>query len=184
MAYKPMLQVVHVAPAAETPCAECPWRTKNQGKRHPDGWYSRANLKRLWNKLRRGEMMSCHPTDPRNPVSDKALAGGSIKAKEGAQVRECAGALILQQRELMIYQEVAHQHENDPQQSMPAYRQARPRGLTKDGFQAMIERYLVGGSVMGGGKPVMHTPDLNNAEVSHPELPWEMRDPATRKKAG
>ena len=107
MAYKPMLQVVRVEPAGETPCAECPWRTVNQGKRHPDGWYNRANLKRLWNKLRRGDMMSCHPTDPRNPVSVHAALKGQRMAKLGATPRECAGALILQQRELMIYQEVS-----------------------------------------------------------------------------
>lgn len=54
------------------PCAQCPWRTSNQGKRHPDGWYTKANLRRLWAGLRRGERMTCHPTDPANPVSDKA----------------------------------------------------------------------------------------------------------------
>src|SRR5690349_1270948 len=87
-----------------SPCSHCPWRTENHGKPHPDGWYTAANRKRLWAKLRRGESMSCHPTDPENPVSEKARAAGAVVAKEGSQVRECIGAIVLQQREVMRFQ--------------------------------------------------------------------------------
>ena len=58
--------------AAKSPCQACPWRVENHGKRHPDGWYTKANLRRLWSGIRRGEEMSCHPTDPSNPVSERA----------------------------------------------------------------------------------------------------------------
>lgn len=62
--------------AAPHACSACPWRLANQGKRHPDGWYAKANLSRLWSRLRRGEAMSCHPSDPNNEVSEKAQALG------------------------------------------------------------------------------------------------------------
>lgn len=145
--------------AAESPCAHCPWRTENQGKPHPDGWYTTANRDRLWAKLRRGESMSCHPTDPTNPVSEKALAAGAIVAKEGATPRECAGALILQQREIMVYQD-------DPK----GYAKARSRGLTKAGLRTIVERMILG--PLSGD--IMSKPDLN-AEVSMDDLPWAKR---------
>jgi hypothetical protein len=31
------------------------------------GWYTKANLQRLWAGMRRGEDMTCHPTDPDKP---------------------------------------------------------------------------------------------------------------------
>jgi hypothetical protein len=99
-----------IKPAAARPCAACPWRTANQGKRHPMGWYTKANLQRLWAGMRRGEDMTCHPTDPDNPVPP-----GSTPVRPGAVTIECAGSLILKQREVMRFQDLAHAHpDEDP----------------------------------------------------------------------
>lgn len=141
-----------VHPAAPSPCDACPWRIANHGQRHPDGWYTARNRDRLWAKLRRGDSMSCHPTDPRNPVPE-----GHRAAPEDAKTRECAGALILQQREWMLFQE---EHAGD----VAGYRRARPRGLTREGLMAIAAR-----SIRWPGDVEMSTPDLNQP-VSHPPL--------------
>lgn len=142
------------------PCAACPWRTENHGRRHPDGWYTAANRKRLWAKLRRGDGMTCHPTDPLNPIPEGARA-----VPENATTHECAGALILQQRELMYLQD---------EPDLQTYRRNRPLGLTRAGIAEMISRALFGGLPIVGGR-AMSKPDLNE-KVSHPPLgEWEPR---------
>lgn len=151
-----------VVPAAETPCAQCPWRTENQGKRHPDGWYTKANRTRLWSKLRRGEAMTCHPTDPTNPIPEGARA-----VPDGTTTRECTGAIILQQREVMVVQ--------DMEVDMKRYRRERPRGMTREGFGEILARAVFGGvPVIGGQK--MTLPDLNQP-VSMEGLPWPYQTP-------
>lgn len=88
-----MTSRTEMAPPAEQPCRDCPWRTANHGKRHPDGWYRKDNRRRLWAGLKDGEHMTCHPTDPDNPVPD-----GWRTVPVGTRTRVCAGAhqLILQ----------------------------------------------------------------------------------------
>lgn len=74
------------------PCTEWPWRRANHGRRHPGGCYTRRNLKRLWNQIRRGGgQQTCHPTDPRDPEHG---------AKPGAGPQECIGNAILVMREI------------------------------------------------------------------------------------
>lgn len=150
-------------PSDADPCGACPWRTANHARRHPDGWFTARNRDRLWVGLRRGEAMSCHTTDPDNPVSDKAQAAGYRPAPAGSQVLECRGGVILQQRELHLminrYGDVA------------AYRKARPRGLTRDGLRRLLARLAFGGMPFLG-TPRMGRPDLN-AEVGHTPLPWD-----------
>lgn len=154
------------------PCQACPWRESNQGKRHPDGWYTKANLARLWAKLRKGENMACHPTDRGNPVSDRALAAGYRPAGEHAQARECMGSVILQQREFVYLQ-------GDCGVDLKLYRREHPRGLTKRGVLAMVDRAMFGDvadsvrEVMGhegGISQAMPKPDLNCADVHYPPL--------------
>lgn len=123
--------------AMEAPCAACPWRASNQGKPHPHGWYSKKNLRRLWAGLRSGKApgMTCHPTDPDNEVPE-----GHRPAPEGNDARECAGALILVQRELKLL-------EKDPK----GYLKARPGGLTKAGLHWWaIARCFYAGTPLGG----------------------------------
>lgn len=148
---------------AADPCGTCPWRNENHGKRHPDGWYTRRNQDRLWGGLRRGDAMSCHPTDPGNEVSPAAQAAGYKPAPEGAKVIECRGGMILQQREMHLLQE---DHDND----LSAYRRARPFGLTRDGVRELVLRLLLGGVPFVGGRKM---PLLNlDLPVSHHRLPW------------
>ena len=81
----------------KSPCEQCPWRRDNLGQRHFGGFYTRRNLQRLWNQIRRGgRMQSCHITDASHP--DHVKAG----AKEGRPkpAEECYGSLVLVQREL------------------------------------------------------------------------------------
>lgn len=149
-----------VVTSGSSPCAQCPWRTSNHGKRHPDGWYTKANRQRLWAGLRRGDPMTCHPTDPENPVPL-----GTRAVPETVQTKECAGAIILQQREVWYWQ---HLFKGDFQ----VYRKARPFGLTRDGLAAMVSRLIFGGVPVVGG-PAISRPNLNEP-VSHPPLGvWE-----------
>jgi hypothetical protein len=109
------------------PCAQCPWRLSNQGTPHPHGFYTQANLRRLWNQLRGGGAQSCHLTDPRHP--DHVAAG----AKPGAQPQECPGSVIIVLREL-------HKLADDKgviggdEASIKKYLAENKRGLKKNGI--------------------------------------------------
>lgn len=73
-------------------CDTCPFLVGNHGKKHPAGWYRRANIRRLWDGLRTAKApgMVCHSSDP------DSVTYGSIKAiHPDVKKRECAGALIL-----------------------------------------------------------------------------------------
>ncbi len=142
-------------------CLACPWRLSNQGKPHPDGWYTKKNLARLWAGLRRGEDMSCHPSDPNNPISENAQQRGYRPAPDHSKARECAGSLVLRQREVTL---LNRDHEGDTR----AYRRARPRGLTRDGIAAVVSRALFGGTPLGGAP--MARPDLNDLDIGYEVL--------------
>ncbi len=114
------------------PCANCPWLVTNHGRRHPNGWFRASNRRRLWAGLRTGEApgMTCHPTDPNNPVPD-----GHPKPSGDTEVRECAGALALLQLELRRLEDSA---------SYSAYQaDAKARGVrpvTIEGAFAFVAR--------------------------------------------
>lgn len=146
-------------PAATTPCAQCPWRASNQGTCHPGGWYTKANLRRLWAGLRRGERMSCHPTDPGNP-----LPPGFRPPPAGVAVRECAGALALVQRELWRFQE--------QYAGVKEYRRARPFAMTPEGLWAAASALAFGGiPVLGAGSRPTAV-DLNGPAFYEPLGEW------------
>lgn len=153
-----------VHPAAPHPCAACPWRIANQGKPHPHGWYTKKNLQRLWAGMRRGEAsMSCHPTDPDNLVPE-----GQRPVPDSAKTRECTGALILMQREIMRFQ-------NEAAGDIGRYRRLFPGGLMKAGLVAVVHRHLYGGVPMFGALK-MSTPDLNQEGIGAPGIePWKAR---------
>lgn len=124
-----------------SPCAECPWRTFNQGRRHAHGFYTRANLTRLWNGIRKGGAMSCHPTDPSHPDHG---------AKPDSAPRECVGAVALVMRELSILAGLADGDIGE--QHLNRYLCVRRRGLTKLGIAYwLIQRYQLGGVPYVGG---------------------------------
>ena len=163
-----------VKPATQHPCVHCPWRTANQSKPHPAGWYTLANLRRLWAGMRRGENMTCHPTDPANPVPDSTRP-----APDDATTLECAGSLILKQREFMRFQRLALA--NPGEDTFRLYRQRYPRGLTRGGILAVVERAMFGGIPLIGGL-AMARPDLNEPGISAPDI--EDWDPATDGRPG
>lgn len=105
----------------------------------PYGWYSKKNLLRLWAGLRTGEApgMTCHPTDKSNPLPESAKF-----VSNSVEVRECAGALLLIQRELKLF-------EADPKNYVKenAYR----RGLTARGLAWWaMSRCTLAGTPLGG----------------------------------
>lgn len=124
--------------AASKACSACPWRRSNQGKPHPDGWYTKKNLTRLWAGLRSADApgMSCHPTDSDNPVPE-----GHATVPEGVEKRECAGSLLIVQRELKRF-------EADPE----GYTKGRrTRKLTRAGLAYWgLSRAVFGGTPLGG----------------------------------
>jgi hypothetical protein len=148
-----------VTGCADAPCASCPWRKSNQGKDSPivEGhrfrWYSRQNQNRLWRGLRDGERMTCHPTDSCHPQ----ISGKQTPAT--VQTRECAGALILVQREMMIAQAMADK-------GFKRYRRERPFGLTICGMRVIVERVLFAG--LSSCK--MGRPNLADADVYYEPL--------------
>lgn len=115
-------------PALPTPCKACPWRLSNQGIRHPGGWYTKKNLARLWAGMRRGERMTCHPTDQTNP-----LPPGFDPVPDHVEVHECGGSLILKGREYMRAQAVILRTGR-----MTEYNRANSRGVTDEGMMRMI----------------------------------------------
>jgi hypothetical protein len=116
--------------------------------------------------MRRGERMSCHPTDPRSVPKAAALA----------ETHECAGALVLIQREIVKLSEFPGPH------AFRLYRKAHPRGLTKEGVAVFISRTKLANMPIVGG-PKMPLLDLMTP-VSHPPLgdwgAWLEKNPQVR----
>jgi len=160
---------VEIKPACPKPCSSCPWRLANQGsKPDPHSFYTKANLARLWKGLRDGARMSCHPTDPR--MSE--FAGYESLADRGV-THECAGALTLQQRELMKYQEIALA---DPKskRTLQEYKKQNPKGLTRNGLVSLVERSVFGRTSLD---VAMSTPDLNDTEIGYGVLgAWKIHE--------
>lgn len=154
----------------ERPCSECPWLTSNHGKLHAHGWYTDKNRNRLWSGLRRGDPMSCHRTDPDNVVPE-----GGKQVPDDTQVRECIGAVVLQQREFMRFQSVSKKCADERTSVVfSVYRKRHPGGMTLPGLRVLLERGLFGGTVIGG--PALPRPDLAEAVSHKPLVPWTKRD--------
>lgn len=124
-------------------CADCPWRKSNQGKRHPHGWFSKKNLRRLWNGIRTGNApgMTCHPTDTGIVVPE----AWPVQAKPGTTTKECAGALLLVQRELRSMEQPI------TPASVDAYKARRRGGLTNSGILWWaVSRCALANTPLGG----------------------------------
>lgn len=143
---------LNTLPHLKRPCEQCPWRLENQGKRHFGSFYSKKNLTRLWNQVRRGEgIQSCHMTDPSHP--DHIRAG----TKATAEPRECPGSVIVVRREIEQMANAAHEVTHA---GVTAYLKNRKRGLTKQGVLFwVISRLQMGGVPFIGGPKL---PDVDN----------------------
>lgn len=141
----------------KTPCANCPWRISNHGKRTPWGFYKLANLKRLWNGIRRGGPQSCHPTDPNH--ADHIAAG----AKPGSEPQECPGSVVLVLREC---EKIASYDNNTiSPKSLDVYFKKHQDGLTRAGVM-----YWVIGRQQFAGVPFVGGPKLPKVDVSDVEI--------------
>lgn len=150
-------------PPALSPCEACPWRAANQGKKHKLGFYTKANLTRLWNGIRRGNPQSCHPTDPTHP--DHVACG----AKPDSTPRECAGAVILVLREAEAMAAHAPDGVSVGPEEVDAYWAARKKGLTRDGvLYWMLQRLGLGGVPYLGGQPLPKV-DPDDKRIALPE---------------
>lgn len=125
-----------IEPSSDTPCAACPWRAINHGKRHPEGWYTKRGRRDLWNGLRTGEAlgMTCHPTDGAvQPVADYV------------ETRECAGAILLLAREWISLNETLAAGG-----SVRDYQRGRRYPFTKAGAAAFLSRLMFQGDGLHG----------------------------------
>lgn len=143
-------------------CAHCPWRRSNQGKPHPDGWYTKKNLRRLWAGLRSGEApgMTCHPTDPNNPVPE-----GTKPVPADVETRECYGALLLVARELRVVDQL--EKAGVGRGLYAAYHQMRPRGFTKRGAFSWACRAVAPALAE---MPPMPTTFVEDEDIQHPDF--------------
>lgn len=107
-------------PVCETVCQECPWRITNQGRKHPQGHYTKASLKRLWDDLRKG-------------------VGPLLCLFRGCEGRECRGSIVLVKRELA---RMLNPRGGITEGSILEYLAARPGALTRDGAHYWLARHL------------------------------------------
>ena len=122
-------------------CEQCPWRRSNHGKRTPGGFYTKKNLTRLWNQIRRGGgAQTCHLTDPSHP--EHVAAGAPLTATP----HECAGSLALVLREVEKLNALAESGGD-----LDDYFKDNRKGLTREGaFHWAMARHQLVGIPMGG----------------------------------
>lgn len=107
--------------------------------------------------------MTCHPTDARMAEFE------GYEDTEGRRARECAGAIILVQRELLIFQHLAKPFPPDGS-ALRAYCKYRPRGLTREAMAEWAWRVLAGGTPLAR-EVKQPTEAFLDQPVGH-RLPW------------
>lgn len=148
---------------APHPCDACPWRESHHGDdpaTDPHGFYKPENLAELWNWLRGGERMTCHPTDPR-----MADYEGYEHTADVRHTLECTGSMILLQREVHYFQEICKRLSGEPGKgtALAIYKKEHPGGLTRNGMIANVERLMV-------SMPGYIAPDLNEPDIGYQPL--------------
>lgn len=111
--------------------------------------------------------MSCHPTDPENEVP-----AGMKPTPKDATTHECAGALVLQQREIEKVQGFT---------TLKDYLKAIRLGLTMRGLAALANRALFGGVPFLGGIEMTKT-DLDEPVSHEPLGEWDSKKVKAAKK--
>lgn len=154
------------------PCSACPWRLSNQGRKDdPHGFYTKANLKRLWDGLRSGEApgMTCHPTDP-----EMAVYAGYEATADRPATAECAGSIVLLAREFKAFEALTREVDAEEAagvklrrgEALRRYRRARPRGMTREGLAELVFRIAV---VMPGAVPIPRVV-ADDSDIGYPPL--------------
>ena len=127
------------------PCEQCPWRVANHGRRHR-GFYTKANLRRLWFGIRSSNVLnSCHPTDTSHPAHG---------AKPGSRAQECTGGMILVWRELRRVRRCGPEPGSLTPAGFDAYMKQVRRGLTRLGFLGWAIRSTCDLRAMRGPGPL------------------------------
>ncbi len=82
--------------AARRMCAECPQAQANQGRDHPDDWYSREAVAGLWRGVRSGSRVSCHVTEADRAVraSREPAWGRLLRGAPSGAARHGRGIMI------------------------------------------------------------------------------------------
>lgn len=147
------------------PCPQCPWRTANQGKKHFASFYSKKNLTRLWNQIRRGGgEQSCHLTDPSHPAHIRA------GASKDAVVKECPGSVILVMREMdtMASMSADPSQRRIDDQAVMTYLRERKGGLTKSGILYWCYQRLHLSGVPRIGGPKLPEVNIDDTDIGLP----------------
>lgn len=138
-------------------CQECPFRTSNLGRPHPDPvMYSQDEITRIWRSVTHdGSHQNCHMFDgDLHPWKDEWAASGYKKPVNIDGNRECAGILAMVKREL------------DAAVTFPsfdAYAEARPLGLKRGAFERLLKRRD------GDGPEIRLSEYMTDDEVARPE---------------
>jgi hypothetical protein len=143
-----LLTGVPDVPVLPNACAQCPWRLSNQGTPHPHGFYTKANIKRLWDGLRTGAApgMSCHPTDSR-----MADYEGYEQTAEREQMYRCTGSAVMVAREVARFQAFTREVEREQEagaklrrdEALRRYRAEAGRyGMSRDGLSALVWQWM------------------------------------------
>jgi len=95
-----------------------------------------------------------------------AVFSGYEALAERDTINECTGALVVVQREWMVFQGMC---EADPKgKTLQQYRKLRPNGLMRSSLIALMERAVFGGSVLN---PVaMSRPNLGDVKIGYPVI--------------
>lgn len=134
-------------------CKTCPFLAINAGKPNPNGWqpeddqhdwYSDKNLKRLWEGIRRGEVMICHSSDP------NADSYGGNASKPGSE-RPCTGAVLLTMLHMNRYGELLDKSKSTAYRE---YQKLTGKPITKRGMEAHLMMNMLGRTGLFGGAPI------------------------------
>ena len=136
-------------PDLTTPCASCPFRLTNQGKRIPQGVYTEANLRRLWEGLAHGRRLAC---------LERSLAPDGVSLEPA---RECGGSLQLVARHLRTLRGYSFETYQALAQT-PLSRESTARWITRLAEQNLVELFL---DAVDLGVP-WHCPVTNNEVTS------------------
>lgn len=108
--------------------------------------------------------MTCHPTDPANPVPD-----GYKAVPANAVTHECTGATILKHREYIKFQRIANERSRlGLTDGLRQYKARHPVGLTQDGLLTIVNALVFAGTPWGGRG--LARVDLSDADVGYEPL--------------
>ena len=145
-------------PAGLNACRECPFRTENLDRPHPNPiMYARSELTRLWHGVsREGNPSNCHMFDgDMHPWNPSYAEQGYKKPANTGNNRECAGLLAMVKRELERYMTC---------ESYADYANKHPQGLSEVSLRKVLER------ISNPDRPSIRFSDfLQSTDVVEPE---------------